>query len=509
MAYCMYLRKSRADREAEARGEGETLARHEKTLLELAARMNINITKIYKEIVSGETIAARPVVQQLLSEVRHGLWEGVLVMEIERLARGDTKDQGTVTQAFQLSDTQIITPIKTFAPSDEFDEEYLEFNLFMSRREYKTINRRIQRGRVRSILEGKYISPDPPYGYDRIKIENDSGYTLQIREDQAAAVRLMFNWYVDEQIGSYTIATRLNEYGYKPAKSENWSAASVRGILANPVYAGYIKWGERAEIKYIDEETGEIKKSRPYSENFTLVEGLHDGIISKDIFDKAQEIKKNNIISSASGFHGLKSPLAGLVKCGICGKTMQRQEEKRRGSVWLLCATQNCNCASSHFEYVEEAILEGMRRWLIDLKVTPALPHAKQDDISPAIVRQEEELEKMECQTQKLHDLLEQGIYDIDTFLHRQQILADKKASIKKALSELEKKKKQQRQVLSIDEFLPKVKHVLDVYDVLESPEDKNRLLKTVLQKAVYTKTEKGVKHMRDFEIELFPLLKI
>ena len=56
----MYLRKSRADAEAEARGDGETLARHEKLLLEVAKRGKYNVTKIYKELVSGETIAARP-----------------------------------------------------------------------------------------------------------------------------------------------------------------------------------------------------------------------------------------------------------------------------------------------------------------------------------------------------------------------------------------------------------------------------------------------------------------
>mgnify|MGYP002530868475 FL=1 len=67
--YAIYLRKSRADLELEAKGELETLARHEKTLLALAKTMQLNVTEIYREVVSGETIAARPVVQQLLQEV--------------------------------------------------------------------------------------------------------------------------------------------------------------------------------------------------------------------------------------------------------------------------------------------------------------------------------------------------------------------------------------------------------------------------------------------------------
>ena len=141
--YIIYLRKSRADLEAEQRGEGETLARHERALLELARRQRLNIVDIYREIVSGETIAARPVMQRVLAEVEEGLWDGVLVYEVERLARGDTIDQGIVAQAFKFSNTKIITPVKTYDPDNEFDEEYFEFGLFMSRREYKTINRRV------------------------------------------------------------------------------------------------------------------------------------------------------------------------------------------------------------------------------------------------------------------------------------------------------------------------------------------------------------------------------
>ena len=61
--YVIYLRKSRADVEAEKLGEGETLARHKKILTELAARKGLYVEKIYEEIVSGETIEARPEIQ--------------------------------------------------------------------------------------------------------------------------------------------------------------------------------------------------------------------------------------------------------------------------------------------------------------------------------------------------------------------------------------------------------------------------------------------------------------
>ncbi len=163
LKFCLYLRKSRSDLEAETRGEGETLARHEKALLDLAKKLNLNIVRIYREVVSGETIASRPVMQELLADVEQGMWDGVLVMEVERLARGDTIDQGIVAQTFKFSNTKIITPMKTYDPNNEFDEEYFEFGLFMSRREYKTINRRLQNGRIASVTEGKYVGNNPPY----------------------------------------------------------------------------------------------------------------------------------------------------------------------------------------------------------------------------------------------------------------------------------------------------------------------------------------------------------
>ncbi len=155
--YAIYLRKSREDIESEKYGEGETLARHEKILTNLAKKRNLNISKIYREVVSGETISERKEMQKLLQDVENEKWNGVLVVEIERLARGDTADQGRVLRAFKYSHTKIITPIKTYDPDNEFDEEYFEFGLFMSRREYKTINRRLQRGREISVSEGKFV----------------------------------------------------------------------------------------------------------------------------------------------------------------------------------------------------------------------------------------------------------------------------------------------------------------------------------------------------------------
>lgn len=144
--YAKYLRKSRTDIEAEKSGAGETLAKHRIILDNLCKKLNVLDEQIdtFEEIVSGDSIESRPIIQELLQLVEQGLYSGVFVVEVERLARGNTKDQGTIADTFSFSHTKIITPNKIYDPDNEFDQEYFEFGLFMSRREYKVINRRLQ-----------------------------------------------------------------------------------------------------------------------------------------------------------------------------------------------------------------------------------------------------------------------------------------------------------------------------------------------------------------------------
>lgn len=123
------------------------------------------------------------------------------------LTRGNTIDQGILAQTFKFSDTEFITPMKIYNPNNGFDEEYFEFGLFMSRREYKTINRRPQNGRILSVNGGKYVANQPPYGYNRMKIKNDKRFTLEPNTEEAKIVKLIFGLYTVGELecdGSYT-----------------------------------------------------------------------------------------------------------------------------------------------------------------------------------------------------------------------------------------------------------------------------------------------------------------
>lgn len=515
MAFCIYLRKSRADLEAEERGEGDTLARHERILLELAKRQRLNVTAIYREVVSGETIAARPEMQKLLHEVEQGCWEGVIVMEIERLARGDTIDQGIVAQTFKYSNTKIITPVKTYDPNNEFDEEYFEFGLFMSRREYKTINRRMQRGRLQSVKEGKYVGSIPPYGYVRKKLDKGQGYTLEPHLEQAEVVKLIFDLYTNEKIGASLIARRLNELGIPSYRGGVWVASSVLSILENPVYIGKIRWNWRKTVKKV--VSGEMTAERPRAKpgNWMLVDGLHEPIIDISTWKAAQESLKVQNPLPIPPAKKTMNPLAGLVQCSECGRIMVRKPYKSGYPDSLICPLPGCPTTASHLYLVEEGVLQALRDWLenykLDLKASdPDLLKSEIKVFENALKKQELELQQLEKQLSNLHDLLERGVYSVDTFLERSKALADRISSAKNSIANLQEQLHwEQSKEEGKKNIIPKIERVLEIYKFTEDPRLKNDLLKTVLEKVVYTKTVKGTKGKSSpFYLEIYPRIE-
>lgn len=525
MPYCLYLRKSRADMEAEQRGESETLARHESILLELASRQSLDITEIYREVVSGETISARPVMQKLLAEVEAGCWKGVLVVEVERLARGDTIDQGVIAQAFKYSDTKIITPTKIYDPNNEFDEEYFEFGLFMSRREYKTINRRLQRGRLLSVKEGKYVSNKPPYGYDRIKLESQKGYTLKPNE-QAEIIKLIFKLYTKgenmyggdkKRLGVSMIVRRLNELRIPPKYRESWTVASVRDILINPVYIGKIRWNWRPAQK--NARNGKIQVSRPRNkkEDCIIADGLHEAIIDNETWELVQKYMAENKPCPVKKNFGVKNPLAGLIYCGKCGRSMTRRPYSKNQQDSLICTYTECDNISSYLHIVESKVLAGLQVWLENYKIQWIKENETNTNVSTeldlnetALKKLKNELSEFNIQLDNIHDLLEKGIYDTKKFLERSKIISEK---IKKSQSEKEKLiniiESSKKNKESYTFIIPKIETLIDIYSSIDSAEEKNVLLKEVLDKIIYTKHVNGRWHNKpdDFVIEIYPKL--
>jgi len=512
--------------DAEGHSEDDTFSRHERILMELAQKQKLTVKEIYKEVVSGETISARPIMKRLLSEVEQGIWSGVLVMEIERLARGDTIDQGVIAQTFKYSDTKIITPTKTYDPNNEFDEEYFEFGLFMSRREYKAINRRQQTGRLASAKEGKFVGNQAAYGYMRKKIDNDKGFTLEEVPEEADIVRLIYELYTQgeqqsngsfSRLGLSRICKKLNILNIKPRKANKWSSDTIHNILKNPVYNGYIRWKYRPHKKTLKDGILTISRPRSVPDEYIIVKGLHKPIVTNEVWTLAQLYLQENQVQPVPTKYEVKNPLSGIIVCGKCGHKMVRKSGTGRADT-LTCRYTGCENISSTLSLVEEQVINTLTQWLNDYKISIEKSESihtgnniyQMKATQKTIKKLDEELKTIAAQKSKIQDLLEQGIYSSDEYIERSDLLAMRftKVNQDKTTLENENALNNQREITR-KQLLPRIAEIIAIYSDIPTPKERNDLLKEVLQYAVYTKTAsvKSSGNPYGFEIELLPKL--
>lgn len=478
MKTCIYLRKSRADEELEKINPGNTLNRHKETLLKVAEEKKLVIIKIHEEIVSGESIGQRPEMLKLLEEVSDNMYDAVLVMDMDRLGRGNMQEQGLILETFKQSNTKIITPRKIYDLNDEFDEEYSEFEAFMARKELKIINRRMQRGRVKSIEEGNYICTYAPFGYKIIG--QGRNRHLEIDETTAHIVKFIFEQYASGH-GGNRIAEKLNNMGYKTATGKEFYNHSILNIIKNPAYIGKVSWGKKNYSKK-DSNGKRVVQLRP-QEEWPLYEGKHEALISEDLFNACQKQLKNK--THVPYKTTLTNPLAGIVMCGYCNKPMVYRPYVK-GNPHLTC--QNANCKqnkSSRFDFVEAAIIDELEKKLEEYNAPePKEIHDKVNISDSAIQNIKSELTKLDTQKSNLHDLLEQGVYNIDTFINRSELIATKIEKLNSQLKELN----QSKPSMSNQECYLFVKSIIDAYKGSDNVLLKNQIMKELVSQIVYLK---------------------
>lgn len=518
--YAVYVRKSRIDAEAEAHGQGDTLSRHKECLFGLARQRGLTVAAIYEEVVSGETISSRPQMQKLLHDVEREQFDGVLVMEVERLARGDTIDQGIVARTFQYSGTKIITPIKTYDPSSEFDREYFEFGLFMSRREYQTINRRQQAGRLASVREGKWPSNRSPYGYVRTKLENQKGWTLA-PDANACVVVDIFRWYttgaasedqVLNKLCAAQIARRLNGLQIPAPGGKDWTNQAVIALLRNPVYAGWVCWGKRPQVKRM--ENGEITATRPRAKKDADVSfpGLHPALVTQTTFNIAQQLLHEGTRHHGPRSGSLKNPLAGLIKCAQCGRSMTRRPYQDGASDVLLCPSPSCITVSSNLSLVERVVLAGLRGWLGKFEQVPPNPdtflnHEELAVLNRSITALQQKLSLVSSQEHSAYDLVEQHVYTPEIFTERIADLSEKRKSLQEKLTQLQDETEKRQEMGKFMPLPSSIRSVLDTYDLARTAQEKNELLRSLLDHVEYCKSTGGRYRQSDLCLILYPKL--
>ncbi|MCI8373418.1 MAG: recombinase family protein [Clostridiaceae bacterium] len=504
--YLIYLRKSQADNPHES--IKEVLEKHETQLQEFAEHelgCRIPESCIYREVVSGETIRDRIMINEVLKRIELGSIKGVITIEPQRLGRGDLEDCGKIVNAFRYSNTLVVTPVKTYNLQDKYDRKFFEMELQRGS-DYLEYYKEIQaRGRIASVKRGNYIGSVPPYGYKKTKFKegNQTYFTLEILPEEAAVVRLIFDLYANQNYGFARIARKLDAMGIRPRKSTYWSPLSLKDMLENPVYTGKIRWNWRQNVKIL--EQGKIRHSRPKSDsaNWILIEGKHEAIITDELFHAAIERKGRSPKVKAAA--KIRNPWAGLLYCE-CGRAMSYRTYQKDGvsksSPRLLCDGQTyCKNRSTTYQTFEDLMIDNMKHYIYNFEVLLKNENDHSHELHLSMIRTlEKELAELDIRDEEQHDLLEDGIYTKEVFLKRNKKLQERKQEL---LISIQKAKESVPASVSYEEKIIRFSDALDaLQDSTITAEKKNALLVKCFDKIIYTNHNMDTKN--NFSIQIY-----
>lgn len=370
----VYLRKSRSDDPVLT--VEEVLAKHEAILDEWCERYlggKVPEENKFREVVSGETIADRPEMCALLRKIESPKYKATLAVEVQRWSRGDLEDAGRLIKLLRHTNTLAITQTRVYDLRDEYDRESFERELKRGNEFLEYQKKIMSRGRLLSVQQGNYIGTVAPYGYDKhVEYEGKKKCpTLKPNPEESDVVRMIFDMYVNQDLGRVTIAKRLNDLGVKPRKAKLWSQDAIKGILENEHYIGKVRWNWRKTIAIVEE--GEIRKVRPKTEigEYLVYEGRHDAIIPGELFEAARAKQGRN--HRAKSTTKVRNPLSSLLFCQ-CGRAMSYRTYIRdgveRAPARLLCTNQAyCKTSSCLYSEIIDRVIEVLKECIQDFEI--------------------------------------------------------------------------------------------------------------------------------------------
>lgn len=497
----IYLRKSRSD-DPNLSVE-EVLSKHETMLDEWCVKnLGAVVPEVnkFREVVSGETIDDRPEIQKVLKLVESPKYKAILTVEVQRLSRGDLEDAGRLIKLLRYTHTNVVTIQKTYDLRDEYDRDIFERELKRGNEFLEYQKKIMNRGRLLSVQQGNYIASVPPYGFNKIWVESDKRKcpTLEENKEEADIVRMIFDMYVNQNMGRTNICHRLDELGIKPPKGKYWSPPALKDMLENVHYIGKVKWNWRKTVTVV--EDSEIIQTRPKSkiDEYIVCEGKHNGIVSEELFYAARAKQGKNYRAKPNT--KIRNPLQGLLYCE-CGRAMSYRLYKNKGVVKsaprFLCNNQvHCGNSSCLYDELIEKICNILKSCIEDFEVRIKNNEGDSIKLHNNLVKN---LEK------RLEDLNKKELSQWDKYTEEgmpKHVFDNLNAKVLKEKEEVEealcKAKDSMPDPVNYEEKLTKFKNALEA---LQNPDidiaRKNNLLKDCFERFTY-KREKAIRVTTD-----------
>lgn len=459
-------------------------------LLDYAKANDIIVTKefIFIESVSGRKADRRPEFQRMISlaKTKPTPFDTILVWKYSRFARNQEESivyKSLLRKQCNIDVISVSEPIVD-GPFGSLIERIIEW---MDEYYSTRLSGEVMRGMSEKAMRGGYQAR-PPLGY---RIE-EKGKPPVIIPEEAEIIRLIFHKYVEEKCGFFDIARYLNVHGFKTSHGKNFEARSVQYIILNPTYCGMIRWNAT------DNET---KKPKDESE-WIIAKGHHEAIISKELFDAAQERFNSTFRpKGARPSSTYKHWLSGLMKCPDCGRTMIAKSVYRKSNgdayAYFTCygySKGKClgkNTISSM--KLEPAVIEALGRVLDSKEVSYSYAKTERPIEKDHKEYLHEQLKLLSAKEKRIKDAYRDGIDTLEEYKENKIILLKERECLETELKECNRETDATK---NGEELM--LQSIQNVYNVITSEaftnQQKNEALKSIIQKIVYSRENDELK---------------
>lgn len=380
-----YIRLSKEDEGTNK--ESESITNQRQYIKEYAEKNGMTIYDYYVDDGYTGSNFDRPNFKRLIKDIELGIINTVITKDTSRLGRDFIETGHYMFKFFPENDVRYIAILENFDTAKPNGvEDIIPFQTVINDMYLKDTSRKIKSIRQNKMKQGLFVGSTVSYGYKRD--ENDK-YKFVIDEYAAGIVRRIFNMRLSGMTASQ-IARTLTDEGIEPPSVYNnknikktyttnlWKISSVNHILNNQVYIGNIVQRQYDKVNYKSK-----KKIKLPKEQWIIAENMHEPIISKEIFEQTQKIKK---VKSGLGKKKYDYLLKGLVYCSECGAKMtvrkSYKQNKKKTFVdkpYFCCKTnvdyRNGTCSLHYFqeEKLNEIVFGRLR--------TMILKHSKKNEL--------------------------------------------------------------------------------------------------------------------------------
>jgi site-specific DNA recombinase len=427
----------------------------------------------------------RPAMRKLIFDARQKKFDMVLVIKLDRLSRRQQHVLYLIEDVFLPNEIGFNSVTESFDTTNPMGRAVLGIMAAFAQLERETIVERVTDAKREAAKQGRFMGGPPPFGY----VHNPATKSVDIHEEQAEIITMIYDEYLNSQFGYQKIADILNEKKIKAPQVKYWGKETIAKILSNPFYAGYL----------------------PHKGN--LYKGQHIAIISKGKWTAVQNLLSNR--SNAFSKPGVYL-LSGNIYCGECGarmraKTTQQQYPKgspptryyvcysQDGSARHMIKNPECKCGYKRATEIEDKVINELKsisndKEFIDKSYREITAVADTEAIEKKIHQYEKEMVQLTKRIDKWYDAYEGDSISADDMAVRIKGLREKRVLLEQQISDLQLELDHQSDlIISAAEIMETLSNFEDVWEECTKEE----------QKVIINALIKAVKVYKDTHIEL------